>query len=618
MPEEFDSLIKAIDNAAANAYGSEHDSELETQRARAIEFYLGRNVDPAPEGRSQVLDRSVFETIQWILPSLCRIFANGDDIVELVPFGPEDEEQARQESDYLNYLVTQKNRWFDCCLTWFQDALETKNAYCMAFIDNSIQVEKERYTGQSAESVALLIQDPGVEVIAFSEYPDPSGAQAPVLDPFSQQPVTSDLGIPVMEPVMLHDLEIKRTQPKKKLCFQVLPPERCLILEQTPDHTLEHCDYFEYWEYKTISSLRAEGFDVPDDIGFDEDTDTEEDDARDQFYEELDDNEDMPADPSMKRVKARMIWIRHDHDEDGIAEMQRCLRIGNKILFRQEENRIPVASIVPYPNPHRHMGLSVADIVADIQRIKTAILRGGLDNLYLANNPRTVINDNINLDDMLVSRPGGIVRSEGDGAVQDDYSIIATPNIFPNAMEGLEYMDRIRESRTGVSRQFSGIENDTLLEAKSATEASQLSTMAAQRVEQIARIFASGVETLFNIAHELVLKNGHQSEVVKLRGQWTAVDPSQWKTGRDMRIVVGYGAGNKDALANRMLKVLSLQKEAMAGGLRIASEQNIYEAVVEYTKASDFTAPQRFWTDPRTLPAPEPQPTDTEILTCGS
>lgn len=605
MPD-VEKLLNAIDAAEQYSFGSDEDSELQSDRARAIDYYLGRNIDPAPEGRSQVVDRSVFETIHWILPSLCRIFANGDDVVELVPFGPEDEEQAKQESDYLNYLVTQKNRWFETCLTWFQDALQTKNAYCLAFMDESVQVEKERYEFQSEESIALLTQEPGVEVIGFEQFPDEESSPQPMIDPITGQPVLDEMGQPVLQPRMLFNIEIRRKKPKRKLTFRVLPPERVKVSENTPSHTLEECDYFEYWEMKTLSQLRADGFDVPDDIASDEDLDTEEDNARDQFEEDFVRFDERPADPSMRRVKARTIWIRHDYDEDGIAELQRVLRVGREILFREEESRIPVACIVPYPNPHRHPGLSVADIVADIQRIKTAILRGGLDNLYQANSPRTVINDLINLDDMLVSRPGGVVRSEGDGPVEGNFAVIATPNIFPQAMEGLEYMDRIRESRTGVSRQFAGIENDALLEAKSATEVSQLSTMAAQRVEQIARIFASGIEHLFSVAHELVIKHGHQAEVVKLRGKWVQVDPSSWKTGRDMRIVVGYGAGNKDALASRLLVILNAQKEAIAGGLRVANEANVYEALVELTKASDFTAPQRFWTDPRTLPPPEP------------
>ena len=180
MPD-LQKLLSAIDRAAENAYGSDTDAELQTERARAIDYYLGRNIDPAPEGRSQVIDRSVFETVQWVLPSLCRIFANGDSIVELVPFGPEDEASAKQESEYLNYLITQKNPWFDICLTWFQDALLTKNAYCMAFIDDSVQVETESYENQSGESLALLVQDSGVEIVESEEFIDegnfdPSGS----------------------------------------------------------------------------------------------------------------------------------------------------------------------------------------------------------------------------------------------------------------------------------------------------------------------------------------------------------------------------------------------------------------------------------------------------------
>jgi hypothetical protein len=184
---------------------------------------------------------------------------------------------------------------------------------------------------------------------------------------------------------------------------------------------------------------------------------------------------------------------------------------------------------------------------------------------------------------------------------------LTTENVFPAAIAGLEYMGQVLEGRTGVSRAFAGVDPSTLNKGNSSGVAiNQLSTMASQRVEQIARIFASGVEYLFSVAHELIIKSGHQAEVVKLRGQWVNVDPTTWKSGRDMKIVVGYGAGNKDALVARLALILQQQKESLAMGLRVASEQNIYESQVELTKASDFSAPQRFWTDPSTLPPPQP------------
>jgi len=133
--------------------------------------------------------------------------------------------------------------------------------------------------------------------------------------------------------------------------------------------------------------------------------------------------------------------------------------------------------------------------------------------------------------------------------------------------------------------------------------------MAAQRVEQIARHFANGVERLCAVLHALVLKGGHQKEVVKLRGQWVQIDPATWRARTDFRISVGYAAGNKDAAVSRLMLIAQLQEKAIAGGLPIVQPQNVYETAVELTKASDFSTPQRFWTDPANAPErPPPQP----------
>src|SRR5688572_1816398 len=98
MPDA-DRLLNAIDAEEEQAYGSDNEGDLANDRARNIDRYLGKNVLPAPDGRSQVRDRSVYETIQWMQPSLSRIF-NGDAVVELPPIGPEDMEGAKQETEY--------------------------------------------------------------------------------------------------------------------------------------------------------------------------------------------------------------------------------------------------------------------------------------------------------------------------------------------------------------------------------------------------------------------------------------------------------------------------------------------------------------------------------------
>lgn len=611
MPD-VEKLLNAIDAAEQYAYGSDTDGELASDRALAVDAYLGRNVDPAPTGRSQVVDRSTFETIQWILPSLCRIFANGDDVVEIPPIGPEDEEAAKQEAMYLNHVVTQQNAWFETFLIWATDALLTRNAYVLAYSDKQRQIEVERYERQTPEGLAMLTSEPGVEVVSANEYPDdqaqpqpmmqpdPMGNPVPVIDPQTGQPVMAP-------PPMLYDVELRRVNEKRKICIRVLPPERVKVAETTPSYRLSECNYFEYDDEKTISELRSAGFDVPDDIEHDPHREREEDDARDFLGEHRDDVYN-PVDPAQRRVRVRMVWIRHDYDEDGISELLYCVRVGKTLLHLEEVSRIPVACIVPNPLPHRHVGLSIHDQVKDVERIKTAILRQGLDNLYLSNNPqKVVIPDRVNVDDVLVSRPGGVIRVETLDAIRYEKH----PFVFPEAMQALEYMDQVRENRTGTNRYFTGIDQNAL--NKTATGIQTLSTMAAQRVEQIARIFAFGVEDLFSIVHELILKGGHSQEVVKLRGQWIQVDPATWRKRQDFKISVGFAAGNKDAMVERLLLIINLQKEALMSGVPIVRPENLHASMLELTKASDFQAPDRFWTDPQKVEQPPPPPDPTIV-----
>lgn len=600
-------LIGAIDAFAEQSYGSDHDGgELSRQRGLALDAFQGVVIDEAPEGRSEVSDRSVFETVQWIMPSLMRIFAGGDNIVEFDPEGPEDEEVAEQESNVLNYLVTQKNDWDLIARTWMQDGLVTKNAYCMAFIEEKITPEIERYEGQSEEQIALLLED-DPEIVASEQRIDEDNPEQ-VTGPDGQPVIDPATGQPLMQPRVIYDIEIKRTKTSKHLRFQVLPPERVRVSESTPDFTLEECDYFEYFERETITDLRKMGLDIPDDLTSDDFAETQEDQSRDALlFGDMD--VDTP-DPSMRQVVVRNIWIRFDEDEDGIAELQHVIRVGDEILSQNPVSTIPVACLVPFINTHRHNGVSVADLVFDIQRIKTSMLRSGIDSLNLATQPRHAVSTQVKLDDLLNSRPGGVVRLKS-GSIPGEGHIMPLPteNTFPYAVQGLEHMDRVIESRVGVNRMFQGIDSSNINDHD---RVGQLSTMAAQRVEDIARLYGAGFKRLFRIAHELLIKSGHQEQTIKLRGQWVDVNPSQWRTGRDMRITAPFAAGNKDSLLQRLLVVANIHEKVLASGLPIVDVDDAYNLALEIAKAADLPG-SKFFTDPATVPPKEPPPDYTAL-----
>lgn len=611
-PMDEQALIAAIDDADNRAYGSNLSSltaELSAQRALNIDLYMGKNVDPAPEGQSNVIDRTVFETVQWILPSLCRIFANGDDVVTLMPQGPDDVDQAKQETAYLNWLVTVKHSWFDLFLEWATDALLTKNAYFLVYQDNRQKVEIEKYKAQTRIGVAFLTQDKDVEIVDLQNYAAPDLPPEPVMGP-DGQPTLDAMGQPMMQPAQLYDLVIRRRQVDPEVCIRVLPPERVKVDQRSYSWRIdERCNYFEYWEETTLTELREQGFDIPTDIGDDPELYTQEDMARDQFGERRSERY-KPSDPSMRHVKARMIWIRVDHNGDGKAELLQTLRVGRRLLYVEEVSRIPVASGVACPVPHRHVGISIADMVVDIQRIKTAILRQGLDNLYISNNPQKILNEQfVNIDDALISRPGGIIRATDINQIRYEEA----PFVFPQAIQGLEYMDQVRQNRTGVNNNFSGIDEKSISNLQPGT-VSQLSGLAAQRVEQIARILAFAIQDLFSIVHEQTLKLGSKRQVVQLGGQWAEVDPGSWRRRNDFKICVAFSAGNKDSQVARLMAIADRQKEALTLGIPVVSPENYYNTLAELTKAADFAAPERFWTDPKTAP-PKPPTPDPKIVT---
>ena len=611
-PMDEVALIAAIDDSDNRSYGSNLSNltaQLSAERALNIQLYLGENVDPAPEGQSNVIDRTVFETVQWILPSLCRIFANGDDVVTLQPIADNDVAQAAQESAYLNWLVTNKHPWFEIFLEWATDCLLTKNGYILVYRDNKQTIEIEKYTDQTAQGVSFLLQNTNVQVIDSQEHIAKDLPPEPVMGP--QGPLLDANGQPMMMPAKLYDITIRRTGDKKDLCIRVLPPERTKVDQRAFSWRIdEQCNYFEYWEETTLSELREQGYQIPTDLADDPEIYTPEDYARDQFGERRLERY-KPSDPSMRRVKARMIWIRVDYDGDGRAELLQILRVGRRILKLEEVSRIPVASGVACPLPHRHIGIAIGDMVSDIQRIKTVILRQGLDNLYLANNPQKVVNEQfVNIDDALISRPGGLIRATDINQIRE----VETSFVFPQAVQGLQYMDTVRENRTGVNNGFIGIDESTLNSAQPGT-VNQMASMAAQRVEQIARVMAFAIEDLFSIIHEQVLKMGHKAETVMLNGQWVEVDPGSWKRRNDFKTCVAFSAGNRDGQIAKLMAMAQRQADALEKGLPVVTPENYYTTLVELTKAADFSSPDRFWTDPKKMqPKPPPPPPPAVVV----
>ncbi len=624
MAIDNDKLLAAIDAAADNSYGSDDGSELSTRREAAIRAYVGDNVDPAPAGRSQVVDRTLFEVVESCLPSLVRIFASGDDVVRVLPVGPDDQDAADQTTALLQWTVTEKNPWEQISHDWFKDALLLANGYAMAYWDESERIERETYEGQSDEQLALLMQDDNVRILQHSQRPDEdtdkrnaegfqlAQQQWQMMAAQAQQQAMQTGQPPQMppppqppQPAFLHDVVLERVENEGKVCIEVLPPEHCRVSVNTADFTLKTADYFETWSLKSVSELRSMGLDVDDWVNDSEDKDTLEDSARDRFAEDWR-RQNPETEPAMRKVRTRMVWVKTAAEDDDIARMYYAVVVGRTVLYAEPCTRIPVASITPMPMPHRHIGLGMWDILEDIQQTKQAVIRSALDNLYLSVNGRTVVSDQVNLEDLLDVRPGGVVRMNS-GALPAEGHVLPLnhPFAFDSIIGTLSYFDQARQNISGVNAYFNGVDQGAL--NRTATGLSLMTTQSAQRVEQIARMFAIGVEYLFSCVLELIQKHANKAQTFALRGKWYAVDPLAWSKKRDLKIAVGVGAGNKDAMLAHLNAMLAQQMQ-IGMPLAIADRTTVYNTASEIAKLQGFAQTERFWKDPSQTPPPQPQP----------
>ena len=102
------------------------NSELSGQREDNMKYYLGEKFGNEIEGRSEIVTTDVRDTIEYIMPSLMRIFTTHNNVAEFEPQGPEDVEMAQQATDYVNYVFNKQNNGFKVLYDAFKDALISK------------------------------------------------------------------------------------------------------------------------------------------------------------------------------------------------------------------------------------------------------------------------------------------------------------------------------------------------------------------------------------------------------------------------------------------------------------------------------------------------------------
>ncbi len=411
--------------------------------------------------------------------------------------------------------------------------------------------------------------------------------------------------VATFEAPKLHDVTLVTTKKMAQARVMPVPPEEFGIERSARD--IKTCNYcFHEIVTKTEADLIAEGYDedqikaLEDYTGY---TDFETE-SRDTVNEHFGAG---AGSTSTRLVRITEHYIRMDYEGNGRPCLYQVTTGGNQgeILKRDGKDciepfdMIPFATATPVPITHRFFGRSIADLVMDIQRVKTALLRGMLDNLYLHNNPRVEVAEQNagpnTLDDLLVSRAGGIVRTKTAGGIQ--WQVV--PDITGSVYPALGYMDTTREMRTGVTRQGQGVDANAL-QNQSATAVNQVFSAAQARMKLVARIIAeTGIKDLFSLLHGVIRKHGQEKQTVRLRNKWVPIDPRQWKTRNDMTINVGLGNGGKAEQFAQMMALANVQKEMLAGGkANLVGDKQLYNTAEQLSRLMGHKNANLFFNDP--------------------
>ena len=569
------------------------DNTVSPVRASATKYYRGEPFGNEEEGRSQVVSMDVRDTVQAIMPSLMRIFHGSDRTVEYVPQSAEDVASAKQATEYANYVINRDNNGFLHMHAAFKDALIRKVGVLKCYWDDQTKFETHDFTGLDDNALAALMADPDAEVgMVASEM-----VGEPQLDPMTGQ---------IVPPPAIHAVQVTYTHPDGRVRLEAVPPEEFLISREAK--SIEESDYVAHRRILTVSELVAMGYDYDEVESLsssheDMTTNVERLTRNAQLDNELNERND----PAMRKVLYVENYIKVDYDGDGIAELRKVCTAGdaNKILMNEPCAMVPFASFCPDPEAHDFFGMSIADTVADIQRIKSNIMRNTLDSLAMSIHPRMAVTEGmVNIEDAMSTEVGSVIRQRQAGGVQ----MLAMPFVGREAFPVLQYMDELKEARTGISKASAGLDAGAL---QSSTAAAVNATVSAaqQHIEMIARIFAeTGMKQLYKIVLHLLTTHQDQPRMVRLTNEFVPIDPRAWNANMDVSINIALGKGSDTERMMMLKQIGDMQKEAITqmGPINPLTDMvKLSNTLKAMTELAGFKDASQFWSDPTQFQPPQ-------------
>ncbi len=582
--KDLESKIRKIVIREMDDCTGKEGSKLSDDRTKLKKKYLGYGYsvddDRQSNGLSVYVDRSVMEAVEWAKPGLMRVFCN-DEIIRFDPRTPQQEQAAQDATTYVNEVAFGRNM-FSIVHNVLTDGLYQRVGWCLAHCPEKVENRVEQYTGISEEQAQAVLMDPRINLDNEKSVD-------------VQQYIGND-GKPAF------DLTVHYQEKTRKIIIEPVPSEHVVISSDARD--VESAKFIAYWSMKTASDLRKLGYtkDQIEELPTASDSDDMPEEIVTRNVNDIHTGDYEGKSEATREYKVYEAWTDIDINDDGIAEKVKVTFVGDaescKILKWEEWPlyRAPLFAASSVPMPHSAIGLCVADLVSDLQDLRTEIMRQYLDNLALSNQAELVVNEgqsgSVEWDSLLARGVGSVHRLTGDASIQPLKVSAATGEI----VNGVTISDSLIERRTGISSRTQSIQADTL--QNTATGASIMEESINQRLELIARVYA---ETFFKPLgrYLLHLMHKYQDKAIQMRikGRFMQFDPRNWDPDMDICVAVGLGSGNRSKLLATYQTILQIQQAMLQ---QLGPSSPVHMTHIVYTchkmaEASGLEAPERFF-----------------------
>ncbi|MGI9543269.1 MAG: portal protein [Cyclobacteriaceae bacterium] len=572
-------LLSTISEAERDAVG--HSDWFMEINEDLLARYFADPYGDEEEEKSSVVSTDVADTVDADMTSLARTFLGSNEVItfQANTDNPEEIQEAEEKSKYVDWLVREQDWSYSVLMGWLKDAEIQKMGVVKYFVDekeSKQQVKYENVEPAEIDGIIRSLEGEDVKSIDIEEQEEREGGA--------------------------FDLKFSIIRNKKEIKIEGVPTENVLITRQST--SVDEATLVGDRMLKTRGELVADGYDkklvaslstvAKTDNQTATNTSTRMKDIR--YQDEGKNQVQSLSEWSNQVVEVKDLYMLIDYDGDGIQERRRILKSGQTILDNEPFDHVPYAFQSAIVMPHSVLGQSRAEKVTSNQKVKTVLTRGMLDNVYMTNNQRNVISDDVDLDDMLTVRPNGIVRT--DGPVQEAVFPLLTEFTGDKTLTIIQYLDFTRAQTTGTLMQSQGLDAEALTK-ETATRFEGVREEGTAKIELVARNYAeTGWRKLYNGIAWMVSQFNDTETEIRVLGKALKVNPAGWRFENQLKSEVGLGAGDDEKLVDVYQSLFLIQQQLAAQGSSLVDQKKIFNTLSKIAKGTGISRVDQFFNDP--------------------